>query len=173
MEEVLAFHCPKWDQLPEKPLFNHQVVDYINEVLAPIIEDAKPITPTMIQNYSKWEVIPKLSGRKYDRRQISTLIIITVYKQIINIKDIKKGMHLQLELMNLEEGYNVFANALNASIDRIFQAAYEDRKILLDGYKVEKGTEGVEVVVNAFTLKLLGTIIIQSNGFSNTGEKNE
>lgn len=170
LEEVLAFSCPTWEDLPPDPIFNQEVVDYINGVLAPIWDEEPAITPTMIQNYSKWGVMPKPEGRKYDRRQISSLIIITIYKQIINLKDIKAGFLLQLRLNSLEEGYNYFAAGLNASIQRIFKAAKEDRHILLDGYRVKKGTEGLEVVINAFTLKLLGTIIIQSGGFEGTGD---
>lgn len=169
LKEFLAFTCPMWDELPEIPLFNHEVVDYINQTLSPIILEENPITPTMIQNYSKWGVIPKLRGRKYDRRQISCLIIISVYKQVINISDIKEGIKLQLKLGSLEEGYNIFASSLNSSIRRIFKAVLEEEKILLDGYQVEKGREGVEAIMYAFTLKLLGTSIIRSGGFASKG----
>ena len=170
---IINFKCPRWNQLPETPMFNRDVVEYINQILSPIFDDQEIITSTIIQNYSKRSVIPKLKGRKYDRSHIAYLIIISIYKQILNIEQVSYGVGLQLNLMHLNEGYDIFAEALERALRITFMNVKDKANFFIPEQRFDVNTEGVQVIANAFAMKLLGIKILQAQGFRKVGEKNE
>lgn len=167
IEEIYNFSCPLWKDLPESGLMSKEVVSYINEILSPLFLGEEVITQTMIQNYSKWKVLPKISGRKYFREQISILIIISVYKNIIDIAGLKSGVELQLKLVSIEEGYNDFATCLNRAVERTFKSSKQKRRVEIDNFEISQGLEGMELIANAFSYKLLARLIIEKNGYKN------
>ncbi|MGO1580218.1 MAG: DUF1836 domain-containing protein [Peptoniphilaceae bacterium] len=169
--EIFSFHCPRWNELPEEPLLNSELVDYICETLDPIMNGKRAITQTMIQNYSKWKIIPRLKGRKYERKHISILIIICIYKQVININQLKRGLKLQQNQMSLSESYDHFTEVLEVTLKRIFSFVKRNDNLYFKEYESKKGLEGITVVSNAFALKLLSEIIIQNNGFEKLRSK--
>lgn len=173
IEKLCGFHCPLWEELPSQPIFNQDLVTYVNEILEDLIDENEKLTKTMIQNYSKWEVIPKISGRKYSKEQISILIIILIYKQVLNIMDVKKGIELQLKLMPIEEGYNLFARTLEDAVHRVFTPAAKGKNLVLSDLVLEEKEEGVRLIAGTFALRLLVKKIIESDGYKNIGGKNE
>lgn len=170
IKAIKEFKCPKWNELPLQPIFNSELVTYLNDLLEPIMYDVQPITPTMIQNYSKWGILPKISGRKYGRTQVAVLIAIVVYKQVLNIDDVKKGIDLQIELESLSESYDTLATALEQAIERIFKSIGEDETYNISKISFPQQTEGVNVVATAFALKLLAKLIIDGEGYKTLGE---
>ena len=173
IKEIYSFKCPRWNELPEEPLFNQEAVEYINSVLEPLMVDEKAITTTMVQNYVKHGYLPKSYGRKYDRTQIAYLIVISIYKQVLNIKEVRKGLDLQLSLMDYEKAYNTFARSLNKALRRTFKPLVLTGEFHLDEFKSSKKSAGVDMIANSFSLKLLGTILIQNDGFQGLGGENE
>lgn len=172
IEKILKFKCPRWDELPEGPLFNKEVVNYINEIFDPLMLEVKAITTTMVQNYIKWGFIPKPEGRKYDKTQIAYLVVISIYKQVLNIKDVRRGVDLQLDLMDRKSAYNNFANALDMALNRTFKSIVEENKFKLGEFENTPKTAGIDVIAHAFSLKLLGTLIIINDGFYGLGGDN-
>lgn len=172
IEKILKFKCPRWDELPEGPLFNKEVVNYINEIFDPLMLEEKAITTTMVQNYIKWGFIPKPEGRKYDKTQIAYLVVISIYKQVLNIKDVRRGVDLQLDLMDRKSAYNNFANALDMALNRTFKSIVEENRFKLGEFENTPKTAGIDVIAHAFSLKLLGTLIIINDGFYGLGGDN-
>ncbi len=170
IEAIKNFKCPRWNDLPVQPMFNSQLVTYLNEMLEPIMYDVQPMTPTMIQNYSKWGILPKISGRKYGKTQIAVLIAVAVYKQVLNIDEVKKGIDLQMNHESLAESYDTFAEALDKALDKVFCSVGEDEIFNLSQTSFPQNTEGVNVVATAFALKLLAKLIIDGNGYQSLGE---
>ena len=60
-----AFHCPRWEELPDMDLYMDQVVTLLNEYLKPFHakDQEKMVTSTMINNYVK----PRPSKRNIRR----------------------------------------------------------------------------------------------------------
>ncbi|MGY4104967.1 DUF1836 domain-containing protein [Ignavigranum ruoffiae] len=172
-EAILKFRCPRWDDLPAESLFNREVVEYLSKTLSVLFAEDDFITQTIIQNYSKRGIIPKLAGRKYEREHIAYLIIILIYKQILSIDRVKQGVDLQLALMPPAQAYNVFALALDQAIQRTFKPVFDQDRYTIAAQPIELNREGVQVIANAFALKLLGTIIIQAEGYRKVGGKDE
>lgn len=173
LQQIIEFQCPKWDDLPETSLFNSQVVEYINQILEPIMHGEKAITSTMIQNYSKWGIIPKIPGRKYGKQQIAFLIIIAIYKQVLPIDQVKKGIELQLKSMTIEEGYDFFVMSIEQAIQQIIVSIKKKTLYPIEGFTIQEKTEGIQAVSNAFVMKLLATMIIEAGGYDQIGEKDE
>lgn len=172
LERIYNFHCPRWNELPSEPKFNKEVVDYINDILDPLMVNEKAITTTMVQNYIKWEFIPKPEGRKYNKTQIAYLIVISIYKQILNIKDVKKGVDLQLRFMDVENAYNNFSIALDTALERSFKSIVLNNEFRLEEFFNTPETAGIDIIAHAFSLKLLVTLIISNNGFQGLGGEN-
>lgn len=173
IQSIVDFACPRWDQLPNQPMLSSQVVAYIQEVLSPIAINDQLITSTMIQNYAKWGALPKIEGRKYGRAQIAILIIIAIYKQVLNIDQVKSGLDLQLKRMPIEPAYNRFAESITSACQRIFGPVQGKSTYRVETIEIDQKTEGIQLVSHAYACKLLATLIIEAGGYQELGEKND
>lgn len=170
LEEIYYFHCPRWKELPEDPIFNREAVDFVNTSLSPILDE--DLTTTMVQNYVKWELMPSEAGRKYSRLRIAYLIVISIYKQAINLSNVKKGVDLLLKHYSLDNAYDNFAMAVEEGLKKTFHPLLykEDYK---GNKKPNKEELGLYAVANSFAYKLLGNLIIKADGVKNIGEDYE
>ena len=85
----------KWDLIPDINLYSEQVVQIINESLSGNIILGRQInftksyiTPTMINNYVKRELIEAPENKRYTRIQIAKLIVISLLKQVYSTDEI-------------------------------------------------------------------------------------
>ena len=79
----------KWDQLPTLDLYLDQVLLYVNQETAGLLsQNEKPLTAAMINNYVKHGYLPKPQKKKYGRKQIARLIVLTICKSVFAISDI-------------------------------------------------------------------------------------
>ena len=106
-------HLPRWNELPDMDLYKDQVVSLILRYLSAFSEEGMDIiTPSMINNYVKWKVVPAPSRRKqYGRPQLAGLIIVSLLKQVVSIADIKAGMESQQALSGDEKAYDSFCDS--------------------------------------------------------------
>lgn len=166
IEQIINFSCPRWDELPSQGLFNREVVSYINQILEPIVDKDQELTETMVQNYSKWQMIPKIKGRKYERIQIAYLLVITIYKQILNIKQVYEGVDNLLSRMDTKEAYDAFAQSLENAIRSIFMPVIDGRSYEITDLNIKRDDIGVVAIAYAFSLKLFSSVLIDQKGLS-------
>ena len=169
LKEIYDFRCPRWDDLPDKPIFNKNVVVFINKALSSVVKNEDQLTTNMVQNYSKWRYIPEITGRKYDRIHVAYLLVISVTKQILNIKDVKEGAQVLLNHMDEANAYNLFAEALDRSIKRTFESTIKQEDYQFQAFEATGRYATVELVTNAFAMKLLSEMVIESGGYKNLG----
>ena len=69
-----------------------QVITYLEKQLAVFSknEDEKLITPAMINNYVKNEIIPRPLNKKYTREHMAHLISVLNLKNILSLMDINR-----------------------------------------------------------------------------------
>ena len=84
--EKLAEHkLPRWNALPDIELYMDQVVAVMEKQLSlyqeNYAEDARLITPSIINNYVKLKIIPAPVKKRYSREHLAYLIIICILKQ--------------------------------------------------------------------------------------------
>ena len=83
----------KSGEIPNIDLYMDQVTTFLDEKLKSSArnsqEDEKLVTKTMINNYTKNDVIPPPIKKKYNKDHMFLLIFVYYYKSILQINDIK------------------------------------------------------------------------------------
>ena len=90
--EMENYRMPNWNDLPDIDLYMDQVITYLEKQLAIFSknDDEKFITPAMINNYVKNEIIPRPLNKKYTREHMAHLISVLRLKNILSLMDINR-----------------------------------------------------------------------------------
>ena len=80
------------DEIPNIDLYMDQVTTFMEKHLSDTkrSEDDKVLTKTMINNYTKNDLIPPPDKKKYSKEHVLLLTLIYYFKNIMSINDIKK-----------------------------------------------------------------------------------
>lgn len=170
IELLRNFNFPRWEDLPDKPVFGKNVIFFVNSSLAGLIPEKDHLTQNMIQNYSKWNLIPKIEGRKYKKEHIAYLMVITAFKELINISDVYCGVKLMVSQFSGEQAYNIFADIFEKAIRRTFSHAKDHGVYTFEGFEIDTNVAGIKILSNAFALRLLGQMVLEHGGFDLLGE---
>lgn len=78
--------------LPDIDLYMDQIITLIEEKLAPgsFGKTERPLTKTMINNYSKEGLIKPVKGKKYSKEHIVQMLMIYSMKNTLSIQEIKR-----------------------------------------------------------------------------------
>lgn len=120
IKEILDFHLPRFDELPNIDLYMDQVLSIIENSLNIFSSenDENIITKSMINNYVKQNVIEKPFKKRYKKLHVSYLIIISTLKRVLSISEISKIINNQD--YDVEEFYNMFCYELERSLKDTF-----------------------------------------------------
>lgn len=107
---IVSFHIPRWNELPELDLYMDQVIVFSERILFNFPGDSlsKLISPSIINNYVKLDIIPQPVKKKYSRTHIAYLLMICILKQVLPISAITDLISYQLKTSSIEEVYNHF-----------------------------------------------------------------
>ena len=86
-QDISSFSLPEFREIPDVGLYLDQVVRYINGFLSayPVMQ----VTGSMITNYVKLKLVPRLNRKTYTREQIASFIFIVLAKKVISIDNIR------------------------------------------------------------------------------------
>ena len=105
---------PKWSELPSIDLYLDQVLLYVNQLdSSSIVDDEKGLTAAMINNYVKNGHLDKPIKKKYSRRQLARLIVITCLKNVFAIQEISKTISSLTKDGDSEAMYDNFVMCMN------------------------------------------------------------
>ena len=105
---------PKWSELPTIDLYLDQVLLYVNQLdSSSIVDDDKGLTAAMINNYVKNGHLDKPIKKKYSRRQLARLIVITCLKNVFAIQEISKTISSLTKDGDSEAMYDNFGMCMN------------------------------------------------------------
>ena len=94
-----------WERLPELELYMDQVITMMNRQLEPFaIEGDRLLTPSMINNYVKDEVLPRPAKKKYSRNHLAMLMMICMLKSVLSLPEIDamlRGLTADQEISSL------------------------------------------------------------------------
>lgn len=92
LEKLGKIDYIKPEDIPNIDLYMDQVTTFMDEQLASLkrFEDDKMLTKTMINNYTKNNLLPPPSKKKYSKDHMFLLIYIYYLKSMISISDIKE-----------------------------------------------------------------------------------
>lgn len=121
-EALLSVHLPRWEELPELDLYMDQVITLVDQYLSPIIiqpEKNARLTPSMVNNYVKKEMIPPPVKKRYNRKHVAFLIAITLLKQVLTISEIKNGILFQGKAIGIRNAYNDYCEIQEKAIHQV------------------------------------------------------
>lgn len=130
LNEVLKkFNIIDAVDIPSIDLYMDQVTTFMNKHLSESkrFPDDKILTKTMINNYSKNELLPPPVKKRYSKNHIILLILIYYYKNILSISDINTI------LTPLCDSY--FENNDTISLEEIYSKSCELESGLIDSIK--------------------------------------
>ena len=87
------FRQADWDKLPDIGLYMDQVQTYIDRQIGLYSKSGdseKLLTPAMINNYIKDDLIPRAESKKYSPMHVALLIMIAALKQVLSMQDLKQ-----------------------------------------------------------------------------------
>ncbi|MBR4881220.1 MAG: DUF1836 domain-containing protein [Clostridia bacterium] len=121
-EEIKAYRCPRWEELPDLELYMDQVMSVLDKNLKVFIGDdsTKSVTPTMINNYVKHKLVRPPKNKRYDRGQIANLYIITLLKQIMSLGEIKDVVECVTQKYSPKDAYNRFCEIFESCLMSVF-----------------------------------------------------
>jgi len=90
LEKLKSIDYVKPSSIPNIDLYMDQITSFMDEQLADSKrhEDDKLLTKTMINNYTKNNLLPPPVKKKYSKDHVLTLILIYYFKNILSISDI-------------------------------------------------------------------------------------
>ncbi len=121
VERLQAFKLPRFESLPEIPLYLDQVLEYVNPILADLFDGEEVVTRSMINNYVKHKIMPAPVKKRYTNEHVAYVIVISVFKPVLSLPNIAKGFEIILSELDAKQGYNVFTEYVEGAIQEIME----------------------------------------------------
>ena len=154
-KDLIQYHCPRWEELPEIELYVDQVVSILQKNLVIFSKDTENpiITSSMINNYVKKDILEAPVKKKYNREHLAKLFVICICKKLMSISEIGESIKHMQKVYSVEEGYNIFCNELEKSIKCAFD--YSNNKIDLPLEEKTRELATLKAITTAFANTVL------------------
>jgi len=116
LNELNNFSFKDFDNLPDIDLYMEQMMNFLDKqlyIFQTSIDD-KQITPSMINNYVKGEVIPAPVSKKYSKEHIAIIEEVCSLKKVLSLDEIKQVIQTTYKDNDAKETYNHF-NMINTT----------------------------------------------------------
>lgn len=132
--EMKTYTTPSWDALPDLDLYMDQVITYLERQMRLFAQDSEErlITPSMINNYVKNEIIPRPNRKKYSKEHLAYLLAISLLKQVLPIPDISRIIGTQAGNTEMSDLFNklrpIQDEAFHAAAERVDKSISPDKE---------------------------------------------
>lgn len=168
--DLINYHCPRWNELPEIELYADQVICILQTNLAIFSTDIETpiITQSMINNYVKKGFLMRPTKKKYNRTHLAYLFVICILKRLMNISEISDSIQVMQKIYTVENGYNFFCEELENAIKNVFSMNETNSKKFIESATREDIT--LRAMVSAFANCVLvdKLILLRKNENKNT-----
>lgn len=123
------FSFQSYEQLPDLDLYMDQVIQFLDKELFifQTSSDDKQITPSMINNYVKGEVLPAPIKKKYNREHLALIDEIATLKQVLSIAEVKQIIDSRYDNSKTNsEVFKEFNDLNNKNIDLAVTEAFKE-----------------------------------------------
>ena len=143
LQRLAKLNYIKPGDVPNIDLYMDQVTTFMDEHLSDVkrYEDDKILTKTMINNYTKNDLLPPPVKKKYSKEHIYVLTFIYYLKNILSISDIQKLLNPltdkffnKEELPNLEYIYSEIYNMEKAQIASLSKDVVERTQVAKEAF---------------------------------------
>lgn len=169
ISEVFSAEFVDTKDIPKIDLYMEQVTSFFEDALGENRrkQDDKILTKTMINNYTKHEVLPHPIKKKYTREHTIALAYIVMLKRVLSIQDIKSFFKLKNDNdTSLESQYVVFRQVM----DEIYQQTQETLSTKLDNLDnilLEKGIHDTDTRL----MTMIACLCSEASAFKLLSEK--
>lgn len=115
---------PRWEGLPDFGLYMDQVIVLIERAFDGLLPEGE-ITKSMVNNYVKVQLIPRPTGKKYEREHMAMLLMICILKQALSMEEISSILTMLCE-KGVCAGYTQFIR----EVDTLCEAASSGQIVL-------------------------------------------
>lgn len=153
---ILSFSIPRWEDLPDIDLYMDQVITFIEQSLSIWSSNSKEsiITPSMVNNYVKLNLIPKPINKRYNKTHLAFLFVISILKHIFTIQDIKEGIIFQTEVHGEKLAYNSFCEEQEKALIFIANNINSNGEISFDGLNLTCENITIKMATLSFASKV-------------------
>ena len=143
LQRLAKLNYIKPGDVPNIDLYMDQVTTFMDEHLSDVkrYEDDKILTKTMINNYTKNDLLPPPVKKKYSKEHIYVLTFIYYLKNILSISDIQKLLNPltdkffnKEELPDLEYIYSEIYNMEKAQIASLSKDVVERTHVAKEAF---------------------------------------
>ncbi|MGM9969037.1 MAG: DUF1836 domain-containing protein [Anaeroplasma sp.] len=131
LNELKNFSFKDYEELPDINLYMDQVVTYLEKQLY-IFQTStldKQITPSMINNYVKGDVLPAPQAKKYNREHLALIEEICTLKQVLTIAEVKQVEDYRYQnAVSKADIFNNFNKLNNEKISTVIAEAQKNLK---------------------------------------------
>ena len=128
------------DDIPNIDLYMDQVLTFLDQELGTVREatEDKAMTKTMINNYTKNQILPSPEKKKYSRDHMLNLIFIYYLKNFLSMKDIKSILDpINERYFGSDEGLGFF-DIYSAMVGYESKVAKDVTKDIIRKYNISK-----------------------------------
>lgn len=128
MNELNNFSFKDYESLPDLDLYMDQVIQFLDKQLY-IFQTStmdKQITPSMINNYVKGEVLPSPIAKKYNKEHLALIEEICTLKQVLSIAEVKQIIDSEYKDSTVKADiFNKFNHLNNEKIENSVLEAFK------------------------------------------------
>ena len=147
VDKILEKELLKTVEIPQLSLYMDQIITLMNSREN---GEEKPLTKTMINNYSKMKILEPIKGKTYPRQQVLQLLMISILKSTLSMEELKEVMIKLYGTDDLgEEGFEDCYKRFNTYYDSL----KDDIKNL--AYKLIPESDDKDAVVSLLCISLL------------------
>ena len=160
--ELLAYRCPRYNELPDRLLYRDQVMDELARYTAPFFagREEAPLTASMINNYVKLRLIEPPVKKRYSRQQLARLYWICLLKQVASISELHSLFCIQAGSYPIEQAHDYFCTELEKALQATFGS--RDFSAPSSAQKVTPESELVRSLAICFANKMFALRFIQA-----------
>jgi len=154
-DDLLKYHCPRWNELPEIELYVDQVVTMLQNNLITLMKDKEVpvVTASMINNYVKQGVLEAPVKKKYNKKHLAYLFVICMFKRMMSISEIGESISIIQKIYSPEDAYNLFCNEIEKALKTNLTPEGKTENILAETDVRELAT--LRAMANAFASSVL------------------
>ena len=122
-KKLANYKLPKFEDLIKFDIFMNQLIEILDDHLSIFLvpDEAKYLTPSMINNYVFKQVIEPPKQKKYSKYHIVYLLVIAILKQVMSLSDVTELLKLQTKQYSIETAYNYFCIELEKAMHVVFE----------------------------------------------------
>lgn len=153
-------------------MLRSRLIQVVEDNLRPLQREGDILTGTMLQNYSKWGLVPRPDGRKYHAVHLAHCMVLSLMKNLIPTQSIHTGILLQTNLMRMPKAYNAFAQQFDDALHRVASMLQTPRRkrYHFPDFHVSQKRLAVASACQALAFKIITEAIIENEGFAQKKE---